>query len=69
MTHQQRFDNQVTSNRVFAPLSHGCPSMTMATDYSVFKKTPDERGKLATYKSKLPKTRGYKFETVMHEQF
>lgn len=41
MTHAQRFDIVVTPDRVFAPLSLGCPSMLFVTDYSVFRKTEE----------------------------
>lgn len=58
----QRFD-KTTGNggQVFASLSLGCPSMNIATDYSIFKKTDEETGKILTHKKNVPKSRGYKF--------
>lgn len=41
----------------------------LAIDYSVFRKTKEEKDQLATMKLKLPKTRHYKFKSVLHEQF
>lgn len=38
-------------------------------DYSVFKKSKEEKAQLATMKLKLPKTKHYKFKSVLHEQF
>ena len=69
LTHAQRFDIQITQDRVYAPFTLGCPSMLMVTDYRVFKKSDEEKAKVATFKSKLPKTRNHKFITVLKASF
>jgi len=66
LTHAQRFDIVVTPDRVFAPLTLGCPSMLMTTDYSVFKKTEEEKWKLHNFKKELGKTKNHKFKTITH---
>lgn len=70
ITLKQRFDVSFGKNNVtYAPLSWGCPSMLIAVDRSVFKKTEQELGKLFTLKSKLPKTKKCKFKTFFHGSF
>ena len=68
LTHRQRFDLQITPQKTFAPLSHGCPSMIMVTDYSVFKHLPGEENRIKEFKSELGKTKNYKFKSISHIQ-
>lgn len=44
-------------------------SFPMVIEYEVFEKTEDEKLLLLKMKVNLPKTRGYKFVKVLHEQF
>jgi hypothetical protein len=69
LTSSQRFDTQFVAGKPYAPLSHGCPSMTMAVDYRTFKKSDEEKGLLATLKAKLVKPRNHKFVTFLHASF
>lgn len=63
---KERFE----SIKNFAPLSWGCPSFTLAAvDKNVFKKSDEEKSLLATLKSKLPKTRIYKFTTFLKQNY
>lgn len=69
LTHSQRFDVQQISHQVFAPLTHGCPSMTMAVDRAVFKKSPEEKLAVYTFKKQLGKTKHHKFISQMKGSF
>ena len=66
MTYAQRFDITVTNNSVYAPLSWRCPAMLFVTDYSIFKKTEEEKWKVHNFKKELGKTKHHKFETITH---
>lgn len=67
LTHAQRFDISFGGNNtVYAPLTLGCPAMTMVTDYSVFKKTDEEKWKVHNAKRELGKTKHHNFKTITH---
>jgi len=66
MTHAQRFDITFGQDRVFAPASWGCPAMLFVTDYSVFKKTEEEKWKVHNFKKQLGKTKHHKFVSLTH---
>lgn len=69
LSHRERFDIQRTSTGIFAPFSRGCGSFTNPVDISAFKKSKEEKVKVANMKRELPKTRGYKFKTLFHGSF
>lgn len=68
MTHTQRFDVTATSYTVYAPYSWGSPSMTIATDYSVFRKSVAERAEIKMHKKEVGKSKNHKFKTLVHIQ-
>lgn len=69
LSHKERFDISRTQWAIYAPLTLGCSSFTNPVDYSTFKKSKEEKAKVAEMKSELPKTRGYKFKTLFHGAF
>ncbi len=69
LSHHERFDIVRTNWAVYAPLSHGCGSMTTPVDYAAFRKTTGERALVSMMKAELPKTRSYKFKTIFHGSF
>lgn len=69
LSHAQRFDITVSNNSVYAPFSWGCPSQILAVDYSVFKKTLQEKFTVYGFKRKLGKTKNHKFKTQFKGSF
>lgn len=68
LTIPKRFDLQKTGSAVYAPVSHGCPSMLFSVDRNVFRKTEEEKMKVYNFKRKLGKTKHHKFQTLTHVQ-
>jgi hypothetical protein len=56
-----RFLNSSSADRVFAPMTWGCPANYLSIDYAVFKKTLQEKMKVFTFKKQLGKTKNHKF--------
>lgn len=59
-----RFNVTSAPGKMYAPLSLPTPGFSFHIDYSVFKKTEVEKGKLLTLKVGVPKARGHKFKTL-----
>lgn len=61
LTNKERFHSVESNGHVFAPLTHGCAANIHTIDYSVFKKSLEEKIKVFSFKKKMGKTKNHKF--------
>ena len=68
-SHAERFFMPIINGVYAAPLTLGAPGNLLNIDYSVFKKTSEEKAEVKRHKRNLPKTKNYQFKTTLHAAF